>query len=205
MAEYPQLTVRSRGEWRSWLESNHGRVSGVWLVRFKRGHGPHVGYGDVVDEAVAFGWIDSQPRTLDDQRSQLLITPRKKGSRWSQVNKQRVARLRAQGLMTPAGEAAVQRSQHDGTWDALNRVEVLDEPDDLRRALDAQPAARRHWNAFPRSTRRAILEWILAAKRSETRARRIADTVDKAQVNVRANQWRQPSGRVDGNRLPSSD
>ncbi len=205
MAEYPQLTVRSRGEWRSWLESNRGRVSGVWLVRFKKGDGPHVGYGDVVDEAVAFGWIDSQPRTLDDQRSQLLVTPRKKGSRWSQVNKQRVARLRAQGLMTPAGEAAVQRSQHDGTWDALNRVEVLDEPDDLRRALDAQPAVRRHWNAFPRSTRRAILEWILAAKRSETRARRIADTVDKAQVNVRANQWRQPSGRVDGNRLPSSD
>ena len=178
MAEHPQLTVRSRAEWRSWLEVNHGKVAGVWLVRFKTGRGPHVSYDDVVEEALAFGWIDSQPRSLDDRRSQLLVTPRKTGSRWSQVNKERVARLRAEGQMSAAGEAAVRRSQLDGTWDALNQVEALEEPDDLRRALDAQPAGRENWNAFPRSTRRAILEWILAAKRPETRARRIADTVE---------------------------
>jgi len=178
MAEHPQLTVRSRAEWRSWLEVNHGKVAGVWLVRFKKGKGPHVSYDDVVEEALAFGWIDSQPRSLDDRRSQLLVTPRKTGSRWSQVNKERVARLRAEGQMSAAGEAAVRRSQLDGTWDALNQVEALEEPDDLRRALDAQPAGRENWNAFPRSTRRAILEWILAAKRPETRARRIADTVE---------------------------
>ncbi len=96
--------------------------------------------------------------------------------------------------MTAAGEAAVQRSQLDGTWDALNQVEALHEPDDLRRALDTQPLARANWDAFPRSTRRAILEWILAAKRTETRDRRIAETVDKAKLDIRANQWRQPGG-----------
>lgn len=81
----------------------------------------------------------------------------------------------------------------DGTWNALNQVEALEEPDDLRRALDAQPVARENWDAFPRSTRRAILEWIQAAKRPETRSRRIVDTVEKAAVNVRANQWRDRS------------
>ena len=124
--------------------------------------------------------------------------PSKTGSRWSQVNKERVARLRAEGQMSAAGEAAVRRSQLDGTWDALNQVEALEEPDDLRRALDAQPAGRENRNAFPRSTRRAILEWILAAKRPETRTRRIADTVEKAALNIRANQWRQPAGSRGG-------
>jgi uncharacterized protein YdeI (YjbR/CyaY-like superfamily) len=100
--------------------------------------------------------------------------------------------------MSAAGEAAVHRSELDGTWDALNQVEALAEPEDLRRALDARPAARTHWEGFPRSTRRAILEWILAARRPETRARRIADTVDKASVNIRANQWRQPAGGSRG-------
>ncbi len=199
MADYPQLTVRSRAEWRNWLQVHHDHAPGVWLVRFKKGTGPHVSYDEVVDEALAFGWIDSQPRSLDDQRSQLLVTPRKPGSRWSKINKERVARLRADGRMSAAGEAAVDRAQSDGTWDALNPVEALAEPDDLRRALNARPEARENWNAFPRSTRRAILEWILAAKRPETRNRRITDTVQQAGHNIRANQWRQPSGgRRDG-------
>jgi uncharacterized protein YdeI (YjbR/CyaY-like superfamily) len=193
MAEYPQLTVCSRAQWRHWLEAHHERAAGVWLVRFKKGKGPHVAYDEVVEEALAFGWIDSRPRALDEQRSQLLITPRKQGSRWSRANKERVAGLRARGLMTAAGEAAVRRSEADGTWDALDEVEMLEEPDDLRRALDAQPLARNSWDAFPRSTRRAILEWIIAARRPETRAKRITDTVEKAARNIRANQWRQGS------------
>ena len=76
---------------------------------------------------------------------------------------------------------------------ALDPVEALHEPEDLRAALDATPAAREHWDAFPRSTRRAILEWILAARRPATRANRIFDTAEKAALNIRANQWRQPT------------
>jgi uncharacterized protein YdeI (YjbR/CyaY-like superfamily) len=204
MVEYRQLTVGSRAEWRSWLEVNHDRVLGVWVVRFKKGKGPHVGYNEVVEEALAFGWIDSQPRSLDDRRSQLLVTPRRKGSRWSRANQERVIRLRAAGLMRASGEAAVHRSVLDGTWNALAAVEALEEPDDLRRALDTHPVARENWNAFPRSTRRAILEWIHAAKRPETRSRRIADTVEKATRNVRANQWRQPGGSPTPSRYRSS-
>lgn len=193
MSDYDQVTVCSRAEWRTWLEGNHDKATGVWLVRFKKGHGPHLPYDDVVEEALAFGWVDSRPRKLDDDRSQLLVTRRNPGSRWSQANRHRIARLREQGLLTPAGEAAVQRARADGTWEALDAVEALLEPEDLRAALDAAPAARKHWDAFPRSTRRAILEWILAAKRPTTRANRISDTAAKAALDIRANQWRQPT------------
>jgi len=195
MTDYEQLTIRSRADWRRWLKANHDTTNGVWLVRFKKGHGPHVAYDDVVEEALAFGWIDSQPRRLDDTRSQLLLTRRKKGSRWSNANKTRIAALRERGLMTAAGEAAVQRAHDDGTWEALDPVEALHEPDDLHYQLDAHPSARQHWDAFPPSTRRAILEWILAAKQPATRAKRITETVEKAAVNIRANQWRQPGAQ----------
>jgi uncharacterized protein YdeI (YjbR/CyaY-like superfamily) len=195
MAEYPQVSISSRAEWRRWLQDNHDSAGGVWLVRFKKGRGPHVSYDDVVEEALSFGWVDSRPRVLDEDRSQLLVTPRRRGSRWSKANKQRIADLRARGLLTPAGEAAVARAQSDGTWDALEHVEALAEPEELRRALAQRAGARENWERFPRSTRRAILEWILAAKRPDTRARRIVESAEEAARNIRANQWRQPGER----------
>ena len=165
-------------------------------MTWKKGSGgPHVPYGDVVEEALCFGWVDSLPRKLDDQRSQLLVTPRKPGSRWSKLNRERVERLSAAGRMAPAGLAVVEAAKADGTWTALDAVEALEEPGDLRAALDAEPEARRQWDAFPRSTRRGILEWILAAKRPETRAARVRETAEQAARGVRANQWRQPGGR----------
>jgi uncharacterized protein YdeI (YjbR/CyaY-like superfamily) len=115
--EIPQLSVQSRQEWRAWLQANHQHAPGVWLVRFKKGSGPHVSYEEAVEEAVAFGWVDSRSRSLDERRSQLLMTPRRPRSRWSESNRKRVARLRELGLMSPAGEAAVTRAQADGTWD----------------------------------------------------------------------------------------
>jgi uncharacterized protein YdeI (YjbR/CyaY-like superfamily) len=118
--DYPQVPVESRRQWRAWLTDNHEHCDGVWLVRFKKGCGPHVSYDEAVEEAIAFGWVDSRSRSLDQQRSQLLMTPRKQRSRWSESNKARVARLREQGLMSPAGEAAVSRALADGTWDAVS-------------------------------------------------------------------------------------
>jgi uncharacterized protein YdeI (YjbR/CyaY-like superfamily) len=109
------------------------------------------------------------------------------------VNKERVERLTAAGLMAPAGLAAVTAAQEDGSWAALDEVEQLREPDDLRAALDARPAARRSWHGFPRSTRRAILEWINSARTAPTRERRVTTTVAEA-AGRRANQWRQPGG-----------
>lgn len=128
-------------------------------------------------------------------RSALLMTPRTLRSRWSRANKERVARLTEAGLMAPAGLAAVEeRARESGAWTALDAVEDLVEPDDLRAALAADPAALGIWNGFPRSARRGILEWILDAKRPETREKRIRVTVEDAAAGRRANQWRTPPG-----------
>jgi len=111
--------------------------------------GPYLAYGDIVEEALCFGWVDSVPRKMDAERSQLLVTPRKRGSRWSKANKVRIERLTAAGLLAPAGSAAVERAKADGTWTALDAVEALTEPEDLRAALDGDSEARRGGTPSP--------------------------------------------------------
>lgn len=193
---YEQVTVRSRTGWRAWLSEHHRATPGIWLVTYKKASGgPYVAYGDIVEESLCFGWVDSVPRKLDAERSQLLVTPRKRGSRWSKANKDRIEQLTAAGLMAPAGLAAVERAKADGSWSALDAVEALIEPDDLRAALDGDEEARRQWDGFPPSTWRGILEWILAAKRPATRVKRVTETVTLAAEGVRANQWTPPTGR----------
>jgi uncharacterized protein YdeI (YjbR/CyaY-like superfamily) len=192
---YEQVQVESVEQWRGWLDAHHGSSPGIWLVTWKKHHGPYLAYGDIVDQALCYGWVDSQPRALDTDHTQRLLTPRRPGSNWSRVNQQRVHRLTAAGLMAPAGLATVEAARRDGSWHALDTVETLSEPDDLRGALDSSTAARANWDRFPRSTKRAILEWITTAKTTPTRTRRIEQTVTEAAAGRRANQWRQPKSR----------
>ncbi|WP_269514847.1 YdeI/OmpD-associated family protein [Brevundimonas subvibrioides] len=153
---------------------------------------PRVHYDDLVEEALAFGWVDSLPRKLDDQRTMLLMSSRKPGSNWSKANKARIERLEAAGLMHPAGLLKIERARADGSWTALDAVDRLELPADLAMAFDQHPGAAATFATFPPSTRRGILEWIGHAKRPETRAARIADTAGKAARGERANQWRKP-------------
>ncbi len=184
---------KTRTAWRRWLERHHARADGVWLVSYKKATGkPRVDYEAAVEEALCFGWVDSKPRKLDDERTMLYFTPRKPRSGWAGSNKARVARLVAEGRMAPAGLAKVEAARHDGSWTALDAVEALDVPPDLRRALDGRARAASRFDAFPPSVRRSILQWIASAKKPETRANRIDETARLAARNVRANQW-QPS------------
>lgn len=186
------VQVKNRAEWRQWLEENHTRKEGVWLVTFKKASGkPHLAYAEAVEEALCFGWVDSKGNKLDDERTMLWYAPRKPGSGWSKLNKTRVAKLVADGLMAPAGIAKIEAAKQDGSWNALDKVEALEIPPDLKRALSANKDAKQYFELFPRSVKRAILEWISNAKRPETRANRIAETVESAAKNIRANQWRQ--------------
>jgi uncharacterized protein YdeI (YjbR/CyaY-like superfamily) len=187
--------MRDRAAWRRWLASHHGRATGIWLV-YDKGPDRRLSYDDIVEEALCFGWVDSRPKSIDERTASLWLAPRKPTSNWSAKNKQRVERLTAEDLMAPAGLAAVELAKTNGRWNALDDVEAGMEPADLVTALAADPQARTNWDAFPRSTRRAILEWIGSAKRPETRAKRIDQTVSDARRNVRANQWRQPGGRI---------
>ena len=190
-AHYPQVEVRARAELRAWLLAHHGSSAGIWVVTFKK-HAPdvHVSAVDVCEEALCFGWIDSLPRALDADRSMLLITPRRPKSAWSRVNKDRVERLLAEGAMAPAGLAVVAAAKDSGTWSALDAVEALELPADLVERFDAAPAAARaNFEAFPRSAKRGILEWLQNAKRPETRAKRIDEVVRLAGEGQRALQW----------------
>jgi uncharacterized protein YdeI (YjbR/CyaY-like superfamily) len=185
------ISPASRDEWRAWLAAHHTQSTSVWLVLPKKGSGlPGVAYPDEVDEALCFGWVDSLPRKLDEKRSLILMSPRKPKSNWSAVNKAKVVRLIEAGLMTPAGLAAIEAAKANGAWNALDGVEALEVPGDLAEALT--PQARAHWDAFPRSAKRGILEWILNARTPATRSKRVADTADKAALNERANQWKKP-------------
>jgi uncharacterized protein YdeI (YjbR/CyaY-like superfamily) len=180
----------TRAEWRAWLEQNHTRKEGIWLVTYKKTTGkPRVEYDESVEEALCFGWIDSKGNKLDEERSLLWFAPRKKGSNWAAPNKVRVKRLIAAGLMTPAGLAKIDAAKADGSWSALDAVEALEVPQDLAAALGSYSVAGQNFEAFPRSAKRAILEWIANAKRPETRAKRIEETARLAQDNIRANQW----------------
>ena len=185
-----EFEVKCLEELHAWLAENHKRPEGVWLIHHKKASPHYLAMGDIVDECLCWGWVDSLSRGKDDLRTMHWIAPRKAGSNWSRVNKDKIARLQDAGRLQAAGIAMVEAAQNDGTWTALDDVENLVVPDDLAAAFDARPGSRAAWDDFPRSVKRGVLEWIFTAKTPPTRAKRIADTADKAAKGERANQWK---------------
>lgn len=185
----PLLTIHSRANLRDWLSANHATGTATWLALWKKPHPGHLPYEVIVEELLCWGWIDSTPRTLDAERSRLMIAPRNPKSAWSAVNKAHVARARASGAMTPAGEAKVAEAQANGMWDFLNDVDALIDPPDLTKAL-ASTGTADFWAAQPRTIRRGTLEWIKMAKTPETRATRIADVTESATQGLRPSPFR---------------
>jgi uncharacterized protein YdeI (YjbR/CyaY-like superfamily) len=184
----PLLHPETREAWRDWLTEHHRDIDGVWLARWTKASGmAPVDYEATVEEALCFGWIDGLVHTLGDGRQAHLMTPRRAGSGWSHSNKDRVDRLIAEGRMTDAGMKVIRAAQADGSWSMQDAAEALIEPDELADALDANPEARRQWDGFPRSPRRALIWWVMSAKRPETRARRVAHIVQEAAEGRRAN------------------
>ena len=189
--DFPRVQVESREEWRAWLDANHEGAESIWLVTFKKASGKlYVSYDAVVEEAICFGWIDSLRHKLDDERTMLLLSPRRPGSAWSKVNKDRVERMNAAGKMHPAGVRKIEESKADGSWTFLDDVEALIVPEDLAAAFAEHEDAEECFAAFTPSSKRGILEWIKQAKRPETCGKRIRETAELASRNVRANQYR---------------
>jgi uncharacterized protein YdeI (YjbR/CyaY-like superfamily) len=183
----PLFQPTDRAAWRAWLEANHATARGVWLVswRTRSGRAPDVDYEAAIEEALCFGWVDSTGGTVDAERGKLYFAPRKNRSPWAASNKARVERLVADGRMTPAGLAAIERAKANGSWTVLDAVERLEVPDDLAAALDARPPAADNFAAFPPSTRKMLLWWVVQAQRAETRAVRVAKVADAAARNER--------------------
>lgn len=178
-------------QWRAWLAEHAAEGRGVWLVTWKQASGrPVLTYEDAVTEALAFGWVDSKGGKVDADRTMLWFTARKRGSGWARPNKRRIAALEAAGLMTDAGRRVVDAAKADGSWTLLDDVEDLVVPPDLAAAFDAVPGSREQWEAFPRSAKRGVLEWIVQAKTAPTRAKRIVAAAEGAGRGERANQWK---------------
>jgi uncharacterized protein YdeI (YjbR/CyaY-like superfamily) len=184
--------AKTQKEWRKWLEKNHQSEKSVWLIIYKKGsETPSVYYPDAVDEALCFGWIDSKPNKRDDESYYQFFAKRNPKSNWSKVNKDKVARLLEKALITPAGLEVIEIARQNGTWYALDEIEQLFIPEDLLNLLDKNKTAYKNWEGFPRSSKRGILEWISNAKRPETRQKRIEETVELAEKNIKANHYRQ--------------
>lgn len=177
--ELPELLVPDAAAWRAWLAEHHADSPGVWLVLTRKGGTlTTLTYGQAVEEALCFGWIDGQGARRDEASSLQRMTPRRARSAWSRINVERVARLEAEGRMTPAGRAAVDAAKADGRWDrAYASAATAEVPPDLAAALAADPVARAAFDRLTSTNRYAILYRVQDAKRPETRQRRIADFV----------------------------
>ena len=177
--ELVHVQPKSRKAWRSWLARNHASSSGIWLV-FAKKHTriPSLTYADAVEEALCFGWIDSLIHSIDDSFYRQVFRPRKPQSAWSALNRKRVEALIANGLMTPVGMKSIDLARKTGRWDATPHIEALKMPPELKRALNANPAAKKHWPTYTDSQRKAFLRMVDGAKTAETRARRVARVIE---------------------------
>jgi uncharacterized protein YdeI (YjbR/CyaY-like superfamily) len=182
---------KSRQEWREWLQNNYDKKTSVWLIyNKKKSNIPTVSYGEAVDEALCFGWIDSTAKPLDDEKYMQFFSKRKAKSVWSKINKDKIDRLTKEGLMTKAGFESVETAKQNGSWTILDDAEALIIPVDLEIAFQKRQNASNYFFNLSRSDKRNILQWLTLAKREETRQKRIAEIVELAEQNLKPKQFR---------------
>ena len=181
----------SRHDWREWLKENHSSKQSVWLVYYKKKSNiPSVTYTDAVDEALCFGWIDSTRKSLDSETFMQFFCKRKPNSVWSKVNKGKVHRLIDEGLMTQAGYESIETAKQNGSWTILDDVEELIIPPDLETAFKTQTGSKEYFLSLSRSGRKSILQWLVLAKRPETRQNRINEIAELAAKKLKPKQFR---------------
>jgi uncharacterized protein YdeI (YjbR/CyaY-like superfamily) len=189
----------SPAEFRAWLEQHHETETEVWVGMWKKATGRQgVSWAQAVDEALCFGWIDGVMRRVDDQRHIQRFSPRKPSSNWSAINIANVERLRAEGRMRPAGEAAFARRRDDKT--AVYSHEQRQNPEfcaEERAQLEADAAAWAYFSARPPSYRRQATWWVISAKRPETRARRLATLIADSAAGRTIKPLTPPGQRTD--------
>lgn len=172
------VTPRSRAAWGQWLQRNHESRSEVWVVFYKRHTDePTLSYGDAVEEALCFGWVDGVKRSIDAQRYTHRFSPRAPASKWSALNRERAKRMEQAGRMTEAGRKAIQRAKRNGTWASTAPAIDLSMPPELAARLELDKKAAAFFDSLARSYQQQFIGWINAAKRAETKARRVNESV----------------------------
>lgn len=167
--------------WRTWLEKNHLSKQAVWLVFYnKNSSNTSITWSEAVDVALCFGWIDSKKIKIDEETSHQFFSKRKPKSTWSKINKQKVQQLIESGLMTSEGFKSIEIAEQNGSWTILDEVEELIIPEDLKAELETRPMAKEYFESVSKSVKKAILQWLILAKRPETRQKRITEIVEFA-------------------------
>lgn len=165
----------NRKDWRKWLKENHQSRQSVWLVQYKVSSGKtNLTWSEAVEEALCFGWIDSVRKTLDAERFIQFFCRRKPNSTWSKINKDKVVQLIKKKQMTKAGHESIKVAKQNGSWIVLDQVHQLVIPEDLEKAFLKIPGSRTFFQNLSTSNKKIILAWIVLAKRTETRKKRIA-------------------------------
>ena len=181
-AEIETFYPVSQMEWRQWLQENHESKQSIWLVCYKVKTGiPTISWSNAVDEALCFGWIDSVRKTIDEERFIQFFSKRKPSSTWSKINKLKVEKLIADGLMLPAGLKCIEIAKENGSWNILDTVDELLIPDDLEVEFEKYIGSKVYFESLSKSIRKMMLYWIISAKRPETRQKRIEEIAEHAE------------------------
>ncbi len=181
----------NRQEWRQWLLENHNKKQSIWLVHYnKKSNMPSVSWSDAVDEALCFGWIDSTRKSLESDKFIQFFTKRKPTSVWSKINKEKIERLKQEGLLMPDGYESIMIAQQNGTWNILDDVEKLEISEDLEKEFNTREGSKEYFLSLSKSVRKSMLQWIKLAKRPETRQKRIVELVEHANRKIRPKQFR---------------
>ncbi len=182
--------AKDRKTWRKWLEKNHKSSTGVWLIYYKIGSGKsRVAYADAVEEALCFGWIDATINTVDEHSFMQLFTPRKPKSGWSKLNKERVARLAEEGLMTEAGMEKIEAAKKHGTWEKLDGIESFVVPPELQKAFSANKKAKAYFETLSKTNKKYILHYTSNVKDPVKKAARIKEIIDAANEGRMADRY----------------
>jgi len=181
----------NKKDWRKWLEMNHDKKDGIWLIfNKKKSSNFNLSWSESVDVALCFGWIDSIKRPIDSTQYKQYFSKRKAKSNWSEINKAKVKTLIDQGLMQEAGYKSIEIAKENGSWTILDEVEAQVIPDDLKRAFAAYRGSMDFFDSLSKSVKKGLLYWVISAKRKETRQKRIEEIVKNASINLKPKQFR---------------
>lgn len=191
MKDVQKYCPSNRKDWRKWLELNHKKEDAVWLIFYKKKSRKHnLSWSDAVDEALCFGWIDSTKRTIDSDKYKQYFSKRKAKSNWSKINKDKVKTLIDQGFMEEEGYKSIEIAKDNGSWTILDEVEALLVPEDLKEELLNHKGAIAYFDSLSKSDKKILLYWVVSAKRSETRQKRILEIAECASKKLKPKQFR---------------
>jgi len=181
----------SKEEWRKWLELNQNKKGAVWLVFYKKNSPNHnLSWSESVDEALCYGWIDSTKKAIDSEKYKQYFSKRKAKSNWSKINKDKVITLIDQGLMEEEGYKSIEIAKENGSWTILDGVEALTIPEDLKKEFTNYKDSAEYFDSLSKSVKKILLYWVVSAKRSETRQKRIIEVAENAGRKLKPKQFR---------------